>query len=35
MSKYFKETYEEYRNYQLKKVEEKFSNRIKTEDILK
>ena len=31
----FKETYEEYRDYQLKKVEEKFSNRIKTEDILK
>ena len=31
----FKETYEKYRDYQLKKVEEKFSNRIKTEDILK
>lgn len=31
----FKETYDEYRDYQLKKVEEKFSNRIKTEDILK
>ena len=33
--KSFKATYEDYRDYQLKKVEEKFSNRIKTEDILK
>jgi hypothetical protein len=31
----FKKTYEHYREFQLKKVEEKFENRIKAEDIIK
>ena len=31
----FKATYEDYRDYQLKRIEKKFKNRIKTEDILK
>ena len=31
----FKNTYENYRSFQLKKIEKKFENRIKTEDILK
>ena len=31
----FKNTYEDYRSFQLKKIEKKFENRIKTEDVLK
>lgn len=31
----FRDTYEHYRTFQLKKIEEKFENRIKTEDIIK
>ena len=31
----FKNTYEDYRSFQLKKIEKKFENRIKTEDIIK
>ena len=31
----FKNTYEHYREFQLRKIEEKFSARIKTEDIIK
>lgn len=31
----FKNTYEDYRDFQLKKIEKKFENRIKTEDIIK
>ena len=33
--KSFKATYEDYRDYQLGRIEKKFKNRIKTEDILK
>lgn len=31
----FRDTYENYRKFQLKKIEEKFANRIKTEDIIR
>lgn len=31
----FRDTYENYRKFQLQKIEEKFANRIKTEDIIK
>jgi hypothetical protein len=31
----FRDTYENYRKFQLQKIEDKFANRIKTEDIIK